>query len=233
MTSTFFQRVEPVSKKARVVTSLKEAILSGAVQSGDQIVEGKIAEQFGVGQGLIREALIELEHQGFVTRTPFSGTQVNKLSSEDAQQIFELRCVLEPLAVSLAGPRMSVEQVQELAGLADRAKTAGEAQNLDRFFESHLAFRRKVWEFSGNKYLQQSLERVVIPLYALYFIRRSSKREGIQHTVTDCIQHQDKIIDAFRSRDFKTAEQTAREFLERMKEYLKIALPPSKQNKED
>src|SRR5262249_22404840 len=81
MSSTLFQRVEPVSKKTRVVASLKEAILSGAVQSGDQIVEGKIAEQLGVGQGLIREALIELEHQGFVTRTPFSGTQVNKLSS--------------------------------------------------------------------------------------------------------------------------------------------------------
>ena len=124
---------------------------------------------------------------------------------------------------------MSVEQVQELAALAERAKTAAEAQDLDRFFESHLGFRRKIWELSGNKYLQQSLERVVIPLYALYFIRRSSKREGILHTVTDCIQHQDKVIDALRSRDFKTAEQSAREFLERMKEYLKIALPPSNQ----
>jgi DNA-binding GntR family transcriptional regulator len=227
MSSTFFQRVEPVSKKARVVASLKEAILSGAVQSGDQIVEGKIAEQFGVGQGLIREALIELEHQGFVTRTPFSGTQVNKLSSEDAQQIFDLRCVLEPLAVSLAGPRLSAEQLQELAGLADKARTAADAQDLDRFFESHLAFRRKIWERSGNRYLQQSLERVVIPLYALYFIRRSNSREGIAHTVTDCIQHQDKIIAALKSHDFQTAEQIAREFLQRTKEYLKIALLPA------
>src|SRR3989442_15477531 len=97
-----FQKVEPVSKKERVVASLKAAILSGALKSGDAIVEGKIAQEFGVGQGLIREALIELEHKGFVQRTPFSGTQVVQLTSEDAQQIFDIRIALEPLAVSFA-----------------------------------------------------------------------------------------------------------------------------------
>src|ERR1051325_9060966 len=95
-----FQKIEPVSKKARIVAQLREAIISGTIEAGEQIVEGKIAQQFGVGQGLIREALIELEHHGFVQRTPFSGTQVSKLSSEDAQQIFDIRCALEPLAIS-------------------------------------------------------------------------------------------------------------------------------------
>src|SRR5437867_2479503 len=135
MSITVFQRVEPVSKKARVVASFKEAILSGMMQSGEPIVEGKIAQQFGVGQGLIREALIELEHHGFVTRTPFSGTQVVKLTSDDAQQIFEVRCSLEPLAISLAGPLMSAGQIQELARLGAAAKQAAEAKDLDRFFE--------------------------------------------------------------------------------------------------
>src|SRR5215472_18888196 len=107
--SPTFQKIEPVSKKARVLVSLREAIVSGAIQGGDQIVEAKIAQEFGVGQGLIREALIELEHQGFVQRTPFSGTQVSKLSMEDAQQIFELRIELEPLAFFLAGLHGSVQ----------------------------------------------------------------------------------------------------------------------------
>src|SRR5438045_7958240 len=107
--TTTFQKIEPVSKKARIVTLLREAIISGAIQSGEQIVEGKVAQQFGVGQGLIREALIELEHQGFVQRTPFSGTQVPKLSLEDAQQIFDIRIELEPLAFSLAGQKATAD----------------------------------------------------------------------------------------------------------------------------
>src|SRR5438093_13121664 len=123
MSSSIFQKIEPVSKKVRVVASLKEAILSGAIRSGEQIVEGKIAQQFGVGQGLIREALIELEHQGFVQRTPFSGTQVTRLTLDDARQIFDLRIELEPLAIWLAGRTATPEQINEFAELSAKAKS--------------------------------------------------------------------------------------------------------------
>src|SRR5215831_17720812 len=96
-----FQKIEPISKKTRIVASVREAILSGTIRCGEQIVEGKLAQQLGVGQGLIREALIELEHQGFVQRTPFAGTQVTALTIEDAKQIYDLRIELEPLAFFL------------------------------------------------------------------------------------------------------------------------------------
>jgi DNA-binding GntR family transcriptional regulator len=86
-----FSRIEPISKKARVVASLRDAIVSGALQAGEQIVEAKMAQQFGVGQGIVREALIELEHQGFVQRTPYSGTQVVQLTLDDAKKIFQMR----------------------------------------------------------------------------------------------------------------------------------------------
>src|SRR6476660_1150729 len=174
--SPTFQKIEPVSKKVRIVALLRDAVINGKIHSGEQIVEGKIAQQFGVGQGLIREALIELEHQGFVQRTPFSGTQVTTLSMDDAQQIFDLRIELEPLAFLLAGQRGTVDQLQELDVLATQGKDAVLKQDIDRFFDCHLAFRKKVWELSRNRYLQQSLERLVIPLYALYLIRRSYNR---------------------------------------------------------
>src|SRR5262245_48069253 len=144
MTFTF-QKLEPLSKKARLVSTLREAIASGALQAGAQIVEGKLAQQFGVGQGLIREALIELEHMGFVQRTPFSGTQVCQLTLEDAQQIFDLRIELEPLAFFLAGERSSQDQIDEVAALAAKCKQAADAEDLDWFFDVHLAFRKKIW----------------------------------------------------------------------------------------
>src|SRR5262247_358361 len=152
--STTFQRIEPVSKKTRVVVLLREAIVSGAIKGGEQIVEAKLAQQFGVGQGLIREALIELEHQGFVQRTPFSGTQVTELTLQDAQQIYDLRIELEPLAFFLAGPNVHGQHLSELREMAERSKIASKAGDLDAFFETHLAFRKKVWALSGNRFLQ-------------------------------------------------------------------------------
>jgi DNA-binding GntR family transcriptional regulator len=218
--SPTFQKIEPVSKKARIVAQLKEAVIAGAIRSGEQIVEGKIAQQFGVGQGLIREALIELEHQGFVQRTPFAGTQVSKLTMEDAQQIFEIRIELEPLAFFLAGLHGNPQQIAECRKLADQAKSATQAQDLEAFFGHHLNFRKCIWKSSGNRYLQQTLERIVVPLYALYFIRLPRNMEGILQTTIDCVEHQDKILAAYDQKDFEEARRAAREFLVKMNGYL-------------
>ena len=222
-----FPKIEPISKKARIVTSLRNAIVSGAIRSGEQIVEGKLAQELGVGQGLIREALIELEHHGFVQRTPYSGTQVTELTLQDAQQIYDVRIELEPLAFFLAGPSAHGQQFSELREMAERATISSKAGDLDAFFESHLAFRRKVWKLSGNRYVEQILERVVIPLYALYVIRQSYNLEGIRQTTIDCTEHQDRILAAYEQNSPEEAREIARYFLKRMKEYLGTRLPPA------
>jgi DNA-binding GntR family transcriptional regulator len=224
--SKTFERIEHVSKKTRVVTMLRQAILSGTVRGGEQIVEAKLAQEFGVGQGLIREALIELEHHGFLQRTTFTGTMVTTLTTEDARQIFEVRIELEPLAFSLAAKRASKQDMAILDTIVDKTKREAKVEGLEAFFESHLEFRKKVWQTSGNRYVQQALERVVIPLYALYLIRRPYNREGILQTVSECIEHQDRILDALRRNDAETARQAARDFLVRMKEYLGTRLVP-------
>ena len=221
------QKIEPISKKARIVASLREAMISGAIRSGEQIVEGKIAQQLGVGQGVIREALIELEHQGFVQRTPFAGTQVTELTLQDAQHIYDVRIELEPLAFFQAGQNAQAQHISELREMAEKAKIASEAGDLAAFFENHLAFRRKVWTLSGNRYLLQILERLVIPLYALYMIRQSYNLEGILQTTIDCTNHQDRILAAYEQKNVEEAREVARDFLVKMKEYLGSRLPPA------
>lgn len=227
---TIFQKLQPVSKKIRVVETLKEAILSGALQSGDQIVEGKLAQQLGVGQGLIREALIELEHQGFVQRSPFSWTQVTTLSNEDAEQIYEIRIEVEPLAFTLAARKLTPEHVAELRTLVEKAKEGATTQELSLFFEKHLAYRRKVWDLSGNRFLKETLERLVAPLYALFLMRANFNREGLLQTIQDCILHQEETLRAFEAGDPQEAARIVRSFLQQMKESLGSKLLPMKKS---
>jgi DNA-binding GntR family transcriptional regulator len=221
------KKIEPISKKSRIVASLREAMISGEIRSGEPLVESRIAQQLGVGQGVIREALIELEHQGFVQRTPFSGTQVTELTIQDARHIYDIRIELEPLAFLQAGQQAEPQHISELRQIAEKAKTASKAGDLESFFENHLAFRRRVWALSGNRYLEQILERIVVPLYALYVIRQSHNIEGMFQTTIDCTDHQDGIFEAFERRNFEEAHEVARHFLIRMKEYLGSRLPPA------
>ena len=223
---TIFRKLEPVSKKMRVVSALKEAILTGALQSGDQIVEGKLAQQFGVGQGLIREALIELEHQGFVQRSPFSWTQVTRFTNEDAEQIYQIRIELEPLAFGLAARKITPDQIAELWDLVNRAKEGAASQQLDTFFENHLAYRQKVWDLSANRFLRETLERLVTPLYALFLMRAAFNREGLLQTIEDCLIHQEETLRAFEAGNSQEAARIVRTFLQLMKESLGSRLLP-------
>jgi DNA-binding GntR family transcriptional regulator len=223
-----FQKLQPVSKKIRVVEALKEAILSGALQSGDQIVEGKLAQQLGVGQGLIREALIELEHQGFVQRSPFSWTQVTTFTNEDAEQIYEIRIRLEPLAFALAARAATPEQIAELRELVVKARESATSQDLSIFFESHIVYRRRVWELSGNRFLRETLERLVAPLYALFLMRANFNREGLLQTIQACILHQEATLRAFEAKDPEEAERVVQGFLRQMKDYIGSKLLPLK-----
>src|SRR5882724_3240510 len=163
--------IQAISKKDQVVLAIKEAILTGTIQPGDQMVESRIAQQLGSGIPLVREALIELEHQGFVQKTPYKGTIVTKLGPEQIREIFELRIELEALAVEWARDKITSADIDDLRKFTTRMDQAASELDLDQFYLSDLEFHRKLWSLSDNAYLIDMLERVVVPLFAFFVMK--------------------------------------------------------------
>jgi DNA-binding GntR family transcriptional regulator len=184
--------IQPLSKRDQVVASFKEAILSGVILPGDAIVESKVAQQLGAGIPLIREALIELEHQGYVRKVPYKGTTVTKLERPEVEKIFRLRTELESLAVELARENVTPEDIEYLRGVTAKMKAAAQTLDLDQFYQNDLAFHRKLWEVSGNEYLVECLERIVAPLFAFFLMK--DRRPGESYLVS-AAQHE-KIVEA-------------------------------------
>lgn len=170
--------IQPISKREQVVRAVKEAILSGLIQPGASIVETKVAQQLGAGVALIREALIELEHQGFVQRTPYKGATVTKLSPADIKRIFRLRLELEALAIEWAKENIKEANLEELRQMIQRMEEAARVLDLAQFYENDLAFHRAIWILSDNSYLVDALERVVTPLFAFFLMKTDRRHES-------------------------------------------------------
>jgi DNA-binding GntR family transcriptional regulator len=170
--------IQPISKKDQVIAAIKEAILSGAIGPGDQIVESRMAHELGSGIPLVREALVALEHQGFVQKTPYKGTTVTKLEPKQIQDNFQLRVELEPLAVEWAKENITPNDVRELRVLIGRMERAAAGLDLDEFYQNDLEWHRKLWALSGNTYLEDVLERLVVPLFAFFVMKTSREREA-------------------------------------------------------
>src|SRR5215510_147120 len=170
--------IQPVSKRDQVVAAFKDAILRGEIQPGDAIVESRVAQQLGAGVPLVREALIELEHRGYVQKAPYKGTTVTKLKRRQVEQIFRLRIELETLAIEWAKESAKPADLDHLRGLTAKMKRAVETLDLDEFYDNDLAFHLKLWEMSGNPYLVECLERLVFPLFAFYVMKNRRDRKS-------------------------------------------------------
>jgi DNA-binding GntR family transcriptional regulator len=184
--------IRPVLKRDQVVASFKEAILSGTIQPGESIVESKVAQQLGAGIPLVREALIELEHQGYVQKIPHKGTTVTKLVRGDVEKIFRLRVEMESLAIEWAKENVMPEDIEDLRSITVKMKEGAQAHDLDQFYQNDLAFHRKLWEMSGNEYLVECLERIVAPLFAFFLMKDRRERESYLFSAA---QHE-KIVEA-------------------------------------
>jgi len=192
MSENALKLIQPFLKRDQVVASFKEAILRGVIQPGDAIVESKVAQQLGAGIPLIREALIELEHQGYVQKVPYKGTTVTKLERREVEKIFRLRTELESLAIEWARENVTPAYIEDLRGITAKMKEGAQAHDLDQFYQNDLAFHRKLWEMSGNEYLVECLERIVAPLFAFFLMKDRRERESYLFSAA---QHE-KIVEA-------------------------------------
>src|SRR5205085_10026439 len=136
--------------------------------AGESIVENKVAQDLGVGRPLVREALIELEHQGYVQKVHYKGTAVTKLSAADIEHIFVLRVELESVSIEWAKNNATLADLSELRDLTQKMRKGAEDMALDVFYDNDIAFHRKLWQMSGNPYLVGVLERLVVPLFAFF-----------------------------------------------------------------
>ena len=157
--------------KDRVAELIKEAIFSGKVEPGERIVEMKLASDLGVGTTAVREALFELEGQGFVSRLTNKGTFVTQLTAEDIEQIIPVRRELEGLAVQLVQERASEEDLARLDDLAAGMKSAAAEGDLKSFYRCDLDFHRSLWALSGNRHLAKALDMAIVPLFAFVIMK--------------------------------------------------------------
>lgn len=92
---------------------VRRAILDGAFESGTQLRQDELADRYGTSRIPVREALRQLEAEGFVSIQSHRGAVVSKLSLDEIAELFELRIRLESWLLELAIPQMSEHDLQQ------------------------------------------------------------------------------------------------------------------------
>jgi DNA-binding GntR family transcriptional regulator len=102
------------SLRERIKDLMLQRIVTGRYAPGERLVETRIAQELGVSQASVREALRDLEHIGCVSYEPYRGCSVRTFSTDELLEAFPVRAALESLAAQLAGDRMTAAELAEL-----------------------------------------------------------------------------------------------------------------------
>lgn len=109
---------------AAVLDRVREDILLGRHEAGEQLRQDALAQAYGVSRIPVREALLQLEAEGFVRIVPHKGAIVSGISPDDLNDVFDLRVLLEPRLFGRAIPLLTAEDFVEIDALHVRFAAA-------------------------------------------------------------------------------------------------------------
>ncbi len=135
-TSNLLTVNKPQSLKGIAYTIIKDAILTLKFKPGHALSHRELAGQLQISETPIRDALQDLEREGFVIRVPHKGTFVTEIDKVDIEETFQIRASLEELAVALSTSQLNKEDFSEMERLLKHADTAlaqGEREQCSAF----------------------------------------------------------------------------------------------------
>jgi DNA-binding GntR family transcriptional regulator len=99
---------------AAILDEVRRRVLDGTYPAGSQLRQDSLADEFGVSRIPVREALFQLEAEGFVRISPHKGATVAALSATDVAEACDLRALLEPRLLASSAPRLSQADYVEI-----------------------------------------------------------------------------------------------------------------------
>ena len=188
--------------RALALEKLRDAIVGFQFKPGDRLVERSLVEQLGVSRTVVREVLRHLEAEGLVESVPNQGPIVARLTESAAQQIYELRSILEAAAARACAESGSEEDFAKLAAALDTIRAGYVAHDIKQILDATTHFY-EVMFLSGGKTIAwgivQTLNARITHLRAMTIssIGRNVRGPG----------EMEKILVALRARDADRAEQ--------------------------
>ncbi|MCX4763770.1 GntR family transcriptional regulator [Streptomyces sp. NBC_01275] len=176
--------------RQQIADALRDEVLAGRLQPGQEFTVKEIAEQYGVSATPVREALVDLSAQGLLEADQHRGFRVHEYSAEDFRGMIEARSlIIEGMFLLLDEGRQRRQDFEEpriaaaIAGVRRRgeeAQRAASAGDLTVLIGYDLRFWRELSAMFGNAYLSDFLHRLRVQSWVctVQHLRRLTELRG-------------------------------------------------------
>lgn len=197
------------SFKNKAYAALKNVIVSMDIyrsRNDIRLDERQLAQDFGVSRTPVREAMAQLEREGFVRSIPRRGVYVVRKTKEEVIQLITAWAALESMAARLITENAKDEEIAQLRKMFATFDGGQVRAHLDEYSEVNIEFHQTIVRMSGNQVLIQLAENLFTHMR---MIRRKTITE--KNRVDKSIRDHMNIIEALEARDTARAETLVRD----------------------
>jgi DNA-binding GntR family transcriptional regulator len=198
----------PASFKSKAYAALKDVIVSMDVyrsRSDIRLDERRLALEFGISRTPVREAMAQLERDGFVRSVPRRGIFVVRKTRREVIEMITAWAALESMAARLITQEASDAEIASLRRMFATFEDGKVAAKLDEYSEVNIEFHQTIIRMSRNRVLIDLAENLFTHMR---MIRR--KTIGEKDRADRSIRDHMHIIEALEARDTARAEELVR-----------------------
>lgn len=177
------------SLREQVYDFLRAEMARGGLQPGEFLDLTRLASRLGISRTPLREALLHLESQGFVTVLPRRGFRLNALTLDDIRHFYEIIGALEAAVLRSVGASLGPADFARMRELDGAMSEAVAARDFDRYYAANLAFHDIYLRRSDNARLVAHVHLLKQRLYD-WPRRETMVQAWEQHSV---IEHDDFV----------------------------------------
>ena len=197
------------SFKQKAYLALKNAIVAMDIyRSHDEIRldERKLAQDFGISRTPVREAMAQLESEGFVRSVPRRGIYVVRKTKREVLEMITAWAALESMAARLMTEKATDEEITGLRRMFVTLERGQVQAKLDEYSEANIEFHQTIIRLSHNQVLIHLAENLFTHMR---MIRRKTigEKDRVDRSIHDHIN----IIEAIEARDTERAGELVRD----------------------
>ncbi|MFO1414385.1 MAG: phosphonate utilization associated transcriptional regulator [Burkholderiales bacterium] len=201
-----------------VQKELARRILAGEFPAGGKLNEAAIADLLGVSRGPVREAFRALEESGLVRLEKNRGVYVREIAIDEADEIYELRAVLDEHAGRQVAQSIAPADLRALRALVERMDRAVARDDIDTYHAANLEFHDTLVALAGNRKLLATYRRLVNELHL--YRRASLSRAG---ALPLSVREHHEILDKIAAKDAAGAGAALREHALRSRQHMHLS----------
>jgi len=193
---TIYNRTTGMPLCQDLFSNLRRDILQGKFRKGEKLTEQQICDEYKISRTPVREAFKQLELEGLIKTIPNRGAFVVGLSSQDIEDMYELRKAYEVLAVKWAIQRITKNEFEELEEAFEFMEFYTQKKDTEKMLNINMKFHELIYDASHNEMLKH-----ILSSYHVYIKQSKQNHSYVDNYLDDVLSEHRTIFEAFKNKD--------------------------------